>query len=569
MLPFRPHCGITKSEQWVFDQLAEAPSLDNYVILHSLGLARHKRKSYAECDFVIIGPLGVYCLEVKGGHVSRQDGVWTIGWPGRSYTSMEGPFKQAQSARGALLQEARIRLGKDLIKRVPFGWGVMFPDVQFVERDPEWDQECIFDESNKELPISTYLKRLAEYTLAHESSRGRTYQTPLSRREIDTITNSFRADFDLVPGITSLIRESHSEMLSLSEEQYSSLETILHSGNPRVICEGTAGTGKTVLAAEAARRLAQDGMRVLFLCFNRNLAWQLKHQDFAKYKSITLHTIWGLLYQLVSKNYPDQIQGEGSFNKVLEMAEEAAIDSIETGELIPYDVLIIDEAQDVLAPEVMNALDWFLNEGISSGRWVMFLDTAIQASVYNKLEGRIHSHLSTKAMNLKLSINMRNPVTIAKEAAMITGTPPPKCRRQFIAPVDYRTIHGMKTVSKISTSLITQLISEGANPNDIVLLSFRSPEEAFFKNGYASIGKKVHVLDGKQDRINRDAIPAASIPAFKGLESEIIIVGDLPEGEMTEWQLANLYVALTRARTAVYVICSQGYVNRRIDLLEG
>ena len=67
MLPFRPHSGATKSEQWVFNQLASDPALKSYSILHSLGMARHQRKSYAECDFVVIGPFGVYCLEVKGG----------------------------------------------------------------------------------------------------------------------------------------------------------------------------------------------------------------------------------------------------------------------------------------------------------------------------------------------------------------------------------------------------------------------------------------------------------------------------------------------------------------------
>ncbi|WP_417360915.1 MULTISPECIES: NERD domain-containing protein [Gammaproteobacteria] len=569
MLPFRPHSDTTKSEQWVFNQLAVDSALDGYVILHSLGLARHKRKTYAECDFVVIGPLGVYCLEVKGGHVSRQGGVWTIGWPGKSYTSMEGPFKQAQSARGTLLHEVRARLGKDLIRRVPFGWGVMLPDVQFVEQDPEWNQECIFDERDKEFPVSNYLRKLAEYTLAHEASRGRKLQTPLSPRDIKAIVHSFRADFDLVPGITSLIRESHNELLSLSDEQYSSLETLLHPGNPRVICEGSAGTGKTVLAAEAARRLAQSGLRVLFLCFNRNLASQLQQQEFAKHKNITLHTIWGILYQLVGKAFPGQILEGKQFKAVLAMAEEAAITATETGELNPYDVLVIDEAQDVLAPDVMNALDWFLSEGMSGGRWVMFLDTALQASVYNKLEDNLYSHLSSRAMNLKLSINMRNPVTIAREAAMVTGTMPPKCRRQFIAPVDYRTIHGAKTVHKVSMSLITHLISEGADPSDIVLLSFRAPSEAFYVDGYSSIGKKVHVLDGDKDDIPMGAIPAASIPAFKGLESEIVIIGDLPEGEMNEWQIANFYVALTRARTAAYVICSQENVDRRLSLVEG
>ncbi len=569
MLPFRPHSDTTKSEQWVFNQLAEDPALDGHVILHSLGLARHKRKTYAECDFVIIGPLGVYCLEVKGGHVSRQNGAWTIGWPGKSYTSMEGPFKQAQSARGTLLHEARTRLGKDLIRRVPFGWGVMFPDVQFVEQDPEWDQECIFDERDKELLVSDYLVKLAEYTLEHEAGRGRKFQTPLSRRDVEAIVHSFRADFDLVPGITSLIRESHNELLSLSEEQYSFLETLLHPGNSRVICEGAAGTGKTVLAAESARRLAHNGLRVLFLCFNRNLASQLQQQEFTKHKNVTLHTIWGMFYQLVGKVFPGQIPQGERFKTVLSMAEEAAITATENGALNPYDVLIIDEAQDVLAPDVMNALDWFLSEGMSGGRWVMFLDTALQASVYNKLEDSLYSHLSSRAVNLKLSINMRNPVTISREAATVTGTIPPKCRRQFIAPVDYRTIHGAKTVHKVSMSLITQLISEGADPSDIVLLSFRTPLEAFYIGDYPSIGKKVHVLEGGKDDIPVGAIPAASIPAFKGLESEIVIIGDLPEGEMNEWQIANFYVALTRARTAAYVICSQEYVDRRLSMIEG
>lgn len=569
MMPFRPHSGATKSERWIFNQLANDPTLDNHVILHSLGLARHKRKSYAECDFVIIGPYGVFCLEVKGGHVSRQDGIWTIGWPGKFYTSEEGPFKQSQSARGALLQEIRRRLGKELIWRVPFGWGVMFPDVRFVEKDPEWDQECIFDERDRELPISEYLTRLAGYSLKHELERGRTYKTPVSRADIEAITSSLRSDFDLAPRINSLMRESHDELLSLSDEQYTHLETILHSGNSRVICEGAAGTGKTVLAAEAARRLAIRGQQVLFLCFNRNLAWQLQQQEFTAHQNITLKTIWGLLYELVVKVFPDQVQNGVSLDEILDLSEEAAIVATENGDLKSYDILIIDEAQDVLNSKLMNVLDWFLNDGMSNGRWVLFLDTAMQSLVYNSLEDDIYSHLSSRATNLRLSINMRNPVTIAREAAVISRIAPPKCRRQFLAPVDYKTIHGTKTVYKISLSLITQLISDGAKPNEIVLLSFRAPEKAFFREGYISIGKQMHILDGKQKNVSSNEIFAASIPAFKGLETEIVIIGDLPEGEMTEWHVANLYVALTRARTAAYVICTQEQVEHRLKLMEG
>src|SRR5690606_26546270 len=40
----------------------------------------------------------------------------------------------------------------------------------------------------------------------------------------------------------------------------------------RVAVSGPAGSGKSLLAAEQARRLAEQGMRTLFLCFNRPLA---------------------------------------------------------------------------------------------------------------------------------------------------------------------------------------------------------------------------------------------------------------------------------------------------------
>ena len=568
MLPFRPHPDVTKSEQWVFDQLANDPALDYHVILHSLGLARHKRKSYAECDFVVIGQYGVYCLEVKGGRVARQDGVWSFGWLGKSYTSEEGPFKQSQSARGVLLQEVLKRLGKKVIKRVPFGWGVVFPDITFIEKDPECDQECIFDERDRELPISRYLARLAEYTLVHESNRGRKYKTPISRSDIEAIADSFRPDFDLAPRITNLTRESRDELLSLSDEQYTYLETILHPGNPRVICEGAAGTGKTILAAETARKWACQGKRVLFLCFNRNLAWQLQQQEFAAHQNLTLKTAWGQLYEMVIKAFPNQITSDMNFDAILEISEEAAIAATEAGDLNPYDVLILDEAQDILKPKIMNALDWVLIDSMSEGRWALFLDTAIQSIIYNSLENNLYSHLCSQAANLKLTINMRNPVTIAREATVISRTDPPKCRRNLVAPVDYRITHGTKTTHRVSTSLLTQLISEGVRPSEITLLSFRAPSEAFFKEEYLSIGMRVQILDGKQNEVTPNEILAASIPAFKGLESEVVIIGDLPKDKMTVWHTASLYVALTRARTAAYIICSRKQFEHRLNLME-
>ena len=47
------------------------------------------------------------------------------------------------------------------------------------------------------------------------------------------------------------------------------------AAHDRAAIAGAAGTGKTVLAMERARRLALGGQRALVLCFNMPLAGEL------------------------------------------------------------------------------------------------------------------------------------------------------------------------------------------------------------------------------------------------------------------------------------------------------
>src|SRR5438105_1281638 len=76
---------------------------DEWTVLHSLGLAGHERKPWAEVDFVLIGPPGVYCLEVKGGRIRREAGRWFFtDRAGRTTEKGEGPFEQVGGASAAL-----------------------------------------------------------------------------------------------------------------------------------------------------------------------------------------------------------------------------------------------------------------------------------------------------------------------------------------------------------------------------------------------------------------------------------------------------------------------------------
>ena len=64
------------------------------------------------------------------------------------------------------------------------------------------------------------------------------------------------------------------EIIELSARQLTVLSAL--AGNRRMAISGPAGSGKTLLAVEKARRLAAQGLAVLFTCFNRPLADHLR-----------------------------------------------------------------------------------------------------------------------------------------------------------------------------------------------------------------------------------------------------------------------------------------------------
>ena len=46
---------------------------------------------------------------------------------------------------------------------------------------------------------------------------------------------------------------------------------------------------------------------------------------------------------------------------------------------------MLDEAQDILEPSVLNCLDLVLEGGFSKGKWLICLDEDVQAGVYGRM----------------------------------------------------------------------------------------------------------------------------------------------------------------------------------------
>ena len=131
MVPPFPYDTRSQAEKRVFDRLRGALD-DSHVAYHSIKPTRHPYKRFPEIDFVICSEEGLYVIEIKGGRVSCQDGVWRfLDRNGHATESIEGPFRQAETALRGLMEEIRSRLPDDVCDQFTTGYGVVFPDCEW------------------------------------------------------------------------------------------------------------------------------------------------------------------------------------------------------------------------------------------------------------------------------------------------------------------------------------------------------------------------------------------------------------------------------------------------------
>ena len=573
MIPAKPAKSATKSEREVFEFIRRAKGSDEFYCLHSVGLARHLRKSYGEADFIVIGPPGVFCLEIKGGQIRRNEGIWTIGWPGSSYESTEGPFKQSQQTIYPLIEELTDRLSPAFKRKTMVGWGVVFPDVTFDLEDPEWSLEVVCDAGNK-FDFINYIQRLSRYTREREKIGGRQYPNTMPGHDCVKIVQCFRRNFDLVPRMGELVRESHLELAELSEPQYRVLDYALEPSNPRVFCPGAAGSGKTIIALEAARRLARQNLSVLLLCFNRVLGEHLRLQitaDDGRLEVWPLHQFMRNL--IISTGFGDRLKEAETqavsaadlfHNHYPELFEAATIESVGSDAHPTFDALIIDEAQDILFSPTIDAVETVLSGGFKDGRWIFLLDPELQSEVYGRLDDHVlETFRSFHPVTLTLTENFRNPEPVVDEVCQLTGMAKPPCRRQLIARVEYSSYVSEEEQGKKLRAILVKLMRDGVKPSQMTILSGARREESCVSRFPPDIGKKVLWLNSENvKRVDGGSITACTVSAFKGLENDVIILTDLPVPK-TSWEKALVYVGMTRARTGVHALVTDEFLAFR------
>jgi hypothetical protein len=246
------------AEKKVFECLK---GLDNsYHVFHSVAWSADRD---GECDFVVLHELkGLVCLEVKGGRVEYNGGVWTSRDGRGEVHRIKDPVRQAKSALYAVRSVWEKRYGEELPGN--YGWGVCFLDGAWdrAYRTMELDEYNVLDASGLERVGEWFDKFFGVTERRHGKSL-------LSTTQSGRLRSLFRGEIRVPLSIQRAIMLQEEYLREADRFQDYLLD--LFEDKTRIGMQGAAGTGKTWVAMKKARRLAAEGKTSLFLCYNAPL----------------------------------------------------------------------------------------------------------------------------------------------------------------------------------------------------------------------------------------------------------------------------------------------------------
>lgn len=559
----------SSAERKIFEWFQNAPGTDKWIVLHSLGITTHNKVIYGETDFLVLAPqLGIFALEVKGGRVKRENGIWYFtNRYGKTNSKVRGPFEQAKDGIFSIVDamKKRVDIEHHHIPNVLFGYGVMFPDIEYTSSGIDEEQWQVFDFRDGS-NVKQFIKRLAEGV----KSKWEALYGPLNKSKLPDaadvryMASILRGDFDCAVSMNVQLHNASEALIALTKEQYRCLDQL--DDNPRCLIQGPAGTGKTLLAIEEVKKSVARGEKVALFCFNSNLADWLNSYFSDMPESVRPEFV-GTLHKYMTQvakeadllppypHDPERIQ----YYYQTDLPEAAAYALLETGEL--FDKIVVDEAQDLIRDSYLDVMGGCLKKGLSRGRWTLFGDFSMQAIYAEGVSGtKLIEKLDdiTSFIRFKLTVNCRNTKPICKEIETVTGFKAPHDLWTKVdgPPVQYLTWSTMESQCKKLKAVLKQLADSHIAPEKITILSPRKREDSVVSMLDGYVVKDFSVPPGMNTTF-------CTIQAYKGLENTVIILADI-EGFSAE---KLMYVGLSRACTGLYVLESDSAKREYDNLL--
>jgi len=346
--------------------------------------------------------------------------------------------------------------------------------------------------------------------------------------------------FELRNPLRLALARDQAEILRLTEEQFQVLDLL--SRCPRVAVSGGAGTGKTLLALEKARRLAAEGFEVLLTCYNRPLGDFLRRQA-AAIPRLAVANFHRLCDDLAHEAGLELVASDGEptqeYFDQLPGALARALDVVPRR----FDALVVDEGQDFHD-------DWWppllrcLRDGRDPVVYVFYDDNQ---QVYGRRPA-----FPLALTEIPLSRNLRNTRRIHEAAARFY-----RGRALEAAGPDGRDVVVIEAASgdtlkaSVADELGRLVRNERLAADDIAVLTACDPRAIRLH-----WNKPVGGLPITRDADEHGKVLVDTIRRFKGLERLAVILSGL-EDLAAEERDALLYVGLSRARAYLAVVATR------------
>lgn len=540
-------------ERLLYLKFKNDKSADSYFVLHSVFTNHHLKNICGELDFLVLAPgHGIFAIEVKHGNVWRKDGTWYYeNRHGKITEKKRSPFSQVDSTLNSIRDYVLKKLennkkAQEHFSRILFGTGVAFTSMnEFIDFGSEAHSWQILTRSSLNYPISYYIDALSKGW--HNENRNKPfYDINQSRPSVDDckmLLRILRGDFEVDYKEINKIQDHENLIEEYTKEQFTLLDFVNY--NKRCLIQGNAGTGKTLMAVEIAIRNIKNGKKVGLFCYNVKLGAKL-NESLSKvarpdnYYAGTLHSYMAKGSEV--KFPQDDTENQFFYNETLPF--DFLIRSESINEDDKFDILIIDEAQDLVTPNYLEVFNSMLKGGIKDGAWVLFGDFSNQAIYLNDPIATMDL-LASKTNFTKfptLKINCRNTKKISIQNTLLTGIDIPE--------FTYKCIEGEEIINKFPRTNkegeILQEIIDGLKKKSIPLsrVTLLSPKR--LENTY--IGNSQLIQNWFSEGLS-----FSTVHSFKGLENTFIVLFDFDEITSVEC-LRLLYVGISRAKLKLFVV---------------
>lgn len=514
-----------------------------------------------EADFLIAHPEhGYLCVEVKGG------GVCFEGNTGHWYSidrhnvkhEIKNPVEQALRAKYSILTKLREnpRWGLHGPGRIACGHAVFFPDINEAAPIVRADLPgCLIGITDDLRNIREWVGAALEYWSSNDNSAN-----PIGQRGMEIIKNTFAHSFEVSPLISARIRDQEEQRLRLTQDQIRVLDVL--RTQRRVSISGGAGTGKTVLAVEKAKRLASEGFNTLLTCYNRQLADHLSNVCGAA-ENLDVMSFHQLCYLRV------KMAGEQSGREMLDEAKKTypGMDLFDVQypaalsyslDVVPnqYDAIVCDEGQD-FREEYWFPIEMLLADYETSPLYIFFDDNQ---NIYSRARS-----FPIKNESYLLVTNCRNTDQIHDAAYQYYKGEP--VAPSGIAGEEIQLIEALRhdaQATRLHSKIVELIAKEQVVPSDIVVLvadGLRKQEYYDELLGRPLPRPSQWAVEGVT---REEAVLLDTVKRFKGLESPIVFLWGLDTLDLDREQ-ELLYVGLSRAKSVVYVVSSSDVCRKVCD----